>query len=155
MQCCSASLGSDSVRYAWFWLLEPGSWTHALSARKARIWQFPLLELGWSLPVSETQKAGTSRRGCSTWQDKAKKGKDKRPPTSALPVLAWNPQCPQSQLQKHGRCSPGAAQSPAAWPSAEKGMNHHQQGRVQAEIHFVPKSCPWSNLAEWDLLFLC
>lgn len=82
----SLSLASNSVWYDWVWLLEASLWPHILSVRetrKAKIWQFSLLELGWALPVSETQKAGKSLSVWSTWQKK----RDKCLPKSALPGI--------------------------------------------------------------------
>lgn len=93
----------------------------------------PLLELGWALPVSETQEAGKSPSVWSTWQGKNKK-KQMLPPKSPLPGirLPMPPVIATEMCQAFLR----AAQSPAAWPSVGKGMTHLSRDECRKRFFF-------------------
>ena len=130
----SISLASNSVWYDWVWLLEASLWLHVLSAketRKAKIWQFPLLEWGWALPVSKIQKAGKSLSIWSTWQEK----RDKCLPKSALPGI--RPSMSSVVATEMCQTTPLELHSPTAWPFFKKGIGDHQRGEDAGRISFL------------------
>lgn len=139
MQCPLLSIFGFSFCLVWLsWLSEASSWARVLSCketRKARMWRFSLLELGWALPVSESWKV----RSLQMYETLGRGKKKKIPPKSALAGIGT----PRPSVTATEMCQAfplNYTDSPAAWLSLEKGIDPHWCGQMQEEILFSPNT---------------
>lgn len=118
----SVPLASDSVRYAWLWLLEAGSQDHTHSARDVGKQPYGSFHFGrWSgLYLTLKLQRQEVPKGMKHLAEKKT-----NIPQSVLP--GKGPLMPSIVATETCKALPlSCRESPAAWLSLEKGRNHRQ-----------------------------
>lgn len=147
------------------------SWTHVLSARGVRIWQFSLLELGWSLPVSDTQKAEESLSVWNTWKKTRKNrrllqiSRARRRTSSALshsyrnmsdpPLSCTEPSSVAFCGDKGESSSEGMVQEEMFSPRIMYLIKLSWMESVVCVLEFFILSWPWSDCKLGGISYLC